>query len=208
MKTCQEIIDELFKEQQGRVVSRGIDLQILVDILPFDLIMELSGRLYFKKCRYDTLKEYATILWFAIREKYPAEWLADWKNEAFLGQSCESNLWRCDIALDCYFRAYNSLKNPPHTLLLCIAGCDSDPIPPISLEDRIKYCKKAWEIFNSSEAARQMRMLSSESGEYKEEKKWLKIAEKLERKGVYTPVIIPNIYKKIVNLQSDQYMEE
>ena len=208
MKTCQEIIDELFKEQDWRIVVPSIDLQIVVDVLPFYSIMELSGRFYFKVSKYNTLKEYATILWFAIREKYPTEWAADWKNEAFLGISCQKNLWRCDLALDCYFRAYNSLKNPPHTLLLLLAGCDTAPIPPISIDERKKYAEKALEMALTFNTANQMYIIYRQISEKKGEKIWLKKAEELDQKRIYSPSIIPNAYKTMVNLEPGEILEE
>ena len=208
MKTCQEIIDEIFNEQEWRVVSPTIDLQMLVNTLTFSDLMDFSIRLHMVKTREDIFKEYATVLWFAIREKYTTEWNADWKNEAFLGQSCQWVMRRCDLALACYYKAYNSVKNPPHTLLLLLAGCDTDPIPPISLEERKKYAEKALGMALTFNTAIQMHSIYSQMSDKKAKKMWFKKAEELDQKGIYSPSIIPNAYKTIVNLEPGEILEE
>jgi hypothetical protein len=140
------------------------------------------------------MREFSVKLFFFISSKYPLEWNQDWKNDVFLGQLCELT-WRYDERYECYKRAYDRLADPPDSLLLLLAGCNSAPgTPPLNDQEAEKYLNQALKKRATYEAAIMMRNVVRHKNDQTEVERWNRLCGELKLKNVHVESIIPDIF--------------
>ena len=144
----------------------------------------------------DDFREFAVNLAFAIRKNHRDLWDLDWKNDIFLGSLC-CLTWRYNERYKAYKRAYDKLKDPPDSLLLLLAGCNSAPgTPPISDQESEKYLRRAVEKKITYESALRMRALYRENDDKINEDYWNEMCEDLKKRNIHTDRIVPDIFQK------------
>ena len=77
-----------------------------------------------------------------IRNSYPKDWLEDWKNDVFLGDSCYLTM-KYDKQCEAYKRACEKATPPPPSLLISLASCYLYLDPFVTLEETENLTKKA-----------------------------------------------------------------
>ncbi len=97
----------------------------------------LVYRMLFNDERDDSLRNYAVELLEEIRQAHFKQWMADWKNDVFLGDACYMAM-KYDQRYQAYKRGYEKAALPPPSLLISIAGCYLSPEPPILLDEAEK----------------------------------------------------------------------
>ncbi len=168
---------------------------------------ELADHLPFKTYQDDSLKEFALNLFVEIRKRFPEKWKADWKNDAFVGIA-HRFLCKYQEAYEYYREAYNSLNDPPHTLLLLLAQSAIAPEPPITHDQAREYTLRALEKALTMETAMEMRALAHREGDMEAKAYWDKMVDKLNKEGLVSPCIVPNVLKGIFKIAKGYTYEE
>lgn len=182
-------LTDLISHAKWSIITNEFSLADICLSLNFKDSMALAYDLFFKNHYDDEIQDFGVRLFFSIRENYP-EWNIDWKNDAFLGKLC-SITWRYDEMYECYKRAYDKLTDPPDSLLLLLASCNSAPgTPPISDEEAEKYLKRAIDKKLTYEAALKMRGVTKDP---MQKNYWDLVMTDLENNNIHTETIIPDI---------------
>ena len=188
----EELLQLTHEENWSPIILRTTP-DILTKILSYEECMSLAYDLFFKNLRDDDIQDFAVRLFFSIRDTYASDWSRDWKNDAFLGQLCGLT-WRYDERYECYKKAYDKLRDPPDSLLLLLAECNSAPgTPSISDGESETYLKRAIAKKLTYEAAIWMRGLARSKNDQEQEKYWDKLSKELEEKNIHTETIMPDI---------------
>lgn len=193
-RLSQEIIDDIFSEQDWRTVDPCINLQLIITAFNFEDLMQLARKLLRAKWEDDTLKEYATVILVAASEKYQDKWKEDWKNDAYLGLAYKHHLRRYDLAYKCFKRAHDRLNDPPQELLLLITRCAHNPEPTMTFEEEKAYSERALAKGLTAEVALQMRAIAKDEEDDKSAEYWFDMYHKLKAEGKHTPQIIPDVF--------------
>ena len=155
--------------------------------------MALAYDLFVKNQDDYTVQDFSVRLFFAISQVYPDEWNKDWKNDVFLGKLC-SITWRDDERYAYYKKAYDRLEDPPDSLLLLLASCNSTPdTPPISDKESEDYLLRAVNKKITYEAAVMMRGLAQDKRDQNKEAYWNAMCDTLEKNNIHTETIIPDV---------------
>ena len=187
----------------NKVISSG-NLDLLISkytpedvcaCMTYKEAMIFANNLFYNNLHNDDIQDFAINLVFEIKRQYNDSWELDWKNDIFLGHLCLLT-WRYEEAYNCYKNAYDKLKNPPDSLLLLLAGCNSAPgVPPINDQEAEKYLELAIKQKVTYEAATMMRELYRQKPDKELEKHWNDICEDLKKKNIHTDEIIPEILR-------------
>lgn len=188
--------DELLKlihQKNWSNITKNFSIENLTKTLDFKECMSLAYDLFFKNFHDDDTQDFAVRLFFLIKDNYQFNWDNDWKNDAFLGQLCGLT-WRYDERYESYKKAYDKLTDPPDSLLLLMAECNSAPgVPSISDQESEQFLKKAVEKKITYEVAIMLRGLYRSKNEIALENYWNKMCEELDRKNIHTDTIKPDI---------------
>jgi len=185
---------QLISERKWDEIVKKFTIDEICQFLSFKEITALAYDLFFENFRDDDeIPDYAVRLFFSIKNHYSSEWNSDWKNDAFLGKLC-SITWRYDEMYQCFKEAYDKLSDPPDSLLLLLAKCNSVPEePPITAKESEEYLIRALAKKLTYEAALRMRALSREKNEKEQEEYWDRMCDDLEKRNVHTETIIPDV---------------
>ena len=155
----------------------------------------------------DLMRDFTVNLMIILRAKYTKEWEEDWKNEAFLGISCAS-VYREEEAFHYIKSAYEKLDDPPQSLLLAYinSGRSSDHF--LTKEEIVHLTERALQKGVTYETASRMAFLASDEGNQKKCNYWEQAALEAEAKKLHTPFIIPNVLKKIVEVENGYQYED
>jgi len=192
MKNRNSLLHIISEGKWDEIVKK-FAIDEICHFLSYKETMALAFDLFFENFTDDDIPEFAVRLFFSIKKHYSSEWNSDWKNDAFLGKLC-SVIWQYDEMYQCFKEAYDKLSDPPDSLLLLLAGCNSAPEkPPINDEESEKYLRRALAKKLTYEAALMMRALSRDNNETKQEEYWDRMCDDLEKRNVHTETIIPDI---------------
>jgi hypothetical protein len=162
--------------------------------ISFKEAMHLVERLFFEDFRNNDNQQFGLKLVVEIRQFFTKDWKSDWKNDVFLGDMY--NLLYFDVeGYNCCKRAYDSLTNPPESLLLSMAYYFGSENSILTEKEYEFYVRMAIEKKLTSESALMMRTLYRSRGDKDQEKHWNQIYEKLENDNVHSEVITPNVFK-------------
>lgn len=158
----------------------------VLDELSFEECMHLAYQIFNNKEVDDDLMNYAVDLLQLIRQKHPASWNFDWRNDLFLGDVCHWTM-RFDDRYKAYKRASMKFKSDlPPSLLVSLAMCYSTPEKsPISIYEAENLATKAFEKEKSIESVTLIRGICGTQGREAEFLYWDKILKELEKKGAY-----------------------
>ena len=173
-------ITKLINQQNWHLLISNYTPDDICNALSFQKAMRLANNLFYEHLEDGAIQQFAVDLAFKIREHFKDQWNMDWKNDVFLGHLC-SIIWRYDDQYECYKRAFNTLKDPPDSLLLLLAGSNNVPGNPlITLQESEEYLKRALEKKVTYEAALMMRALYKHKGERELEGYWDHMCETLK----------------------------
>lgn len=163
-------------------------------LLDYKESMALAYDLFSKNFMSFDSQDFAVRLLFAIKKMHFHEWDLDWKNDVFLANLC-SLTYREEAIYQLYKGAYNSLIDPPDSLLLLLAACNSMPpgIPEISDEESEAYLKRAIAKKITFEGAIRMRALARKKNDKEQENYWDYMMSELKNKNIHTEAIIPDV---------------
>lgn len=182
----------IIKNEKWNLLTK-FQLDDICSILSFKESMALAYDLFFKNFQNDEVQEFAVHLFFIIKHKYPTEWNQDWKNDAFLGKLC-SITWRYNDMYESYKKAYDRLTDPPDSLLLLLASCNSVPGEAlISQKEAEDYLHRALKKKITYEAAIMMRAISRDKQIKEEEEFWDQKCIELDKANIHTELIIPDV---------------
>jgi hypothetical protein len=192
--TCKsELLKDVYSENFLEAEKKWPPERI-VSILDYKSAMLLAKDLYVNGVFKSLMEEFSVSLFFAIREKFLSDWDKDWKNDVFLGQLCR-NTWRDEDGYVCYKRAYDKLDDPPHALLLLLAGCNSMPgTPCLTKEEAFEFLQHAIKKKVTYEAALMMRGFCHDREDKEQEKYWNQMVDKLEKENVHAELLRPDIF--------------
>lgn len=188
----QELLLFIFDENWELLVNK-FNVEDICKTMSYKDSMALAYDLFFKNLYSEKIQDFAVRLFFSIKQAYPDEWDEDWKNDVFLGKLC-SITWRYDEMYELYKKGYDKLADPPDSLLLLLASCNSTPgTPPINDQQSEEYLKMAIMKKITYEAAIMMKGLARDKELEEEENYWDRICLELEKNNVHTEVIIPDV---------------
>lgn len=152
----------------------------------------------------DLMRDYSVNLMKILRAKYPDEWKRDWKNEAYLGITC-GLVFREEEAFLHIQKAYMQLEDPPQSLILMyiVAGSGADHF--LTNTEITALSQKAISKGTTYESALQMAGVASDQQNTETYEYWENEALEAERKGIHTPIIVPNVLKKAFNKKGYTY---
>lgn len=189
----KETILQLISNEKWFDLVREFNVNDIDHLFNYRDSMALAYDLFFKNLEIDKIQNFSISLFFSISHAYPTEWNADWKTDAFLGNLC-SITWKYDEMYELYKKAYDKLTDPPESLLLLLAGCNSVPgIPPISDLESKQYLQRAIAKKMTYEAALMMKGLAMDNEDKELEDYWDRICQELTQKNIHTETIIPDI---------------
>lgn len=189
----KEKILTMISEGKWACLASMFSVSNICHVLSYKECMALAYDLFFKNLYNDGLQDFAIKLFVAVSKDYPAEWDGDWKNDVFLGKLC-SITWKYDEMYKSYKKAYDRLIDPPDSLLLLLASCNSTPgTPPISNQESERYLKRAIQKKITYEAAIMMRGLAIDKIAKDQEEYWSHMCEELEKQNIHTETIIPDV---------------
>lgn len=162
--------------------------------LTFQEAMFLVNDIFYSDLQDDELQQFALKLIFEIKNYFKDQWEADWKNDVFLGRLC-AVLWRYEEEYIYYKSAYDKLSDPPESLLLLLAGCDSPETASISQEESENYVTRAIKKKVTYEAALIMKSLCRHKADPQTEEYWDKMCNELKQKNIHTDAIVPEIFR-------------
>jgi len=154
----------------------------------------------------DLMRDYSVNLMKILRAKYPCEWQEDWKNEAYLGITC-GLVFREEEAFLHVQKAYMELKDPPQSLILMhiVAGSGADHF--LANNEIHALSQKAISQGTTYESALQMASVADDQQDAKAHEYWKNQALDAEKKGIHTPIIVPNILKDTFYKEGYSYEE-
>lgn len=183
----------LIKDKNWKAI-KDVPLESLIQLLSFQECMFLGYDLFFLNLHNDDFQDFAVRLFFFIRDHFNKEWMTDWKNDVFLGQLCGLT-WRYDQSYNCYKQAYERLDDPPDSLLLLLAACNSFPgKPQIDILESELYLKQAIAKKVSYEAALQMRSLARNKKNLEQEIFWDQKCDELKNDNIHIDSLKPDIF--------------
>jgi hypothetical protein len=183
----------LISDENWTFLVHEFNVDDICHLISYKDSMALAYDLFFKNLYSDEFQDFSVRLFFAIRKAYDAEWNTDWKNDAFLGKLC-SITWRYDEMYEFYKKAYDKLTDPPDSLLLLLASCNSAPgVPPINDQESEEYLQKAITKKITYEAALMMKGLARDKEDKEQEGYWDHICLELEKNNVHTEIVIPDV---------------
>lgn len=190
-----ERLQAFISEKKWAILASEYSPDQICKILDFKSSMALAFDLFFSNSPIDEFQDFSVKLFMRISKSFPKEWTADWKNDAFLGNLC-SITWRYDEMYKFYKKAYDLLDDPPDSLLLLLAGCNSAPgTPPLTDQEAEVYLLEAISKKVTYEAALMMRSLARNKKDVEQEKYWNHMCQDLERENIHTEMIIPDVLK-------------
>lgn len=192
--SVRQLKELIFQKKWDSIVKQYLVSDICLS-LNFSEAMNLTNHLFYDDIQNDENQQYALKLAFEIKNRFKSDWEQDWKNEIFLGNLCDM-LWLYEERYLCYKRAYDKLLDPPHELLLFLAGCQFAPDPPITKDESEFYLKKALDKKVTAEAALMMRSLSRDKNDQHQEKYWDGIYKKLDKEKVHASIVVPDVLQK------------
>ena len=142
-----------------------------------------------------------------LKIKYPKEWKEDWKNEAFLGIAC-SFVYRDEEAFQYLKNTYDKMNDPPQSLILAYIGAASGVDSFLPSKEIKKLSFKAIEKWVTYETALRMAALARDEQDKDKANYWDEKAEEAERRGIHTPIIIPNVIKDVCHIKEGYAYEK
>ena len=186
------LLSQLISESKWAQIVDKFTANELCSLLSYESNMTLAYDLFFKNLENFEIQDFAVRLFFSISENF-REWNSEWKTDAFLGNLC-SITWKYDAMYELYKKAYEKCDDPPDSLLLLLAGCNSVPgSPPITDQEAEEYLNEAVKKRETYEAAIMMRGLAKDKGFKDQELYWNNKCLELEEKNVHTEPIIPDV---------------
>lgn len=135
----------------------------------------------------ESLQVYAANLLEELRAKYTEKWNSNWRYDALLGYAYDIVL-NYDERYLAYKRAYDKVNPKPPQLLVAMAHCCWAPgMPPITEEEAILLVKEAIKTIPYIEGVELLRGLYKSIGNIKEQKRWEKVLESIQKDGVHLP---------------------
>lgn len=190
-KMKNDNLSQLIAENKWVSIVKEFKVDKIPDLLGYKDSMTLAYDLFFENLHDDDIQEFAVDLFFALKKGYTVEWNSDWKNNVFLGKLC-SITWRYDEMCALYKEAYESLNDPPESLLLLLASCNSVPgIPSIDEKASEIFLQRAMAKKMTYEAALMMKGRAQESGT--DEIYWENVCLDLKKRNRHTEIIIPDV---------------
>ncbi len=175
------------KFEELKKVSHDYKPEELADMLTFDEGIKMACKMVSNDDRDETLKKYATKFLEKLRQKYPKEWNATWKYDAFLG-SIYYRIMEYDKRYESYKRAFEKANPPPPELLIAMAGCCRCPgKPPVTEQEAISLAKQAMSDTYYYEGALLLRGLCRSIGDTEEQNYWDNVLEEMKGKETHLP---------------------
>lgn len=192
MNKINEIIS---KKNWNLLIAKYSPKEICLS-LNFNEAMWLTKHLFYDDMHNNANQQFSLKLALEIQSHFKDDWEKDWKNDVFFGDLC-SVIWLYNEQYMYYKKAYDKLTDPPATLLLLIAGCQNAlGIPPITEEEAESYLKRSVEKKITFETALMMRTLCERKKDKSQAEYWNQIYNKLEKEGICSDQIIPDVFKK------------
>lgn len=182
----------IFQKDWHLLIERYSPKEIC-EVLNFSEAMHLANNLFYDNMQDDLIQQFALNLSFEIKSQFVDQWEEDWKNDVLLGHLC-SILWRYEEQYIFYKKAYDKLIDPPDSLLLLLADCNSTPgLHLIDDQTAQEYLIRAIEKKMTYQAALKMRALYRHREDQKMEDQWNEIYQDLKFRNISTQTIIPDI---------------
>lgn len=189
----KEKLNAIISQKKWNSIISDYSVKQICSELNFNESMHLANDIFFENMHDDKLQQFALNLTQEIRNHFKKEWENDWKNDIFLGH-LYSILWCYDQQYFAYKRAYDMLEDPPESLLLLLASCNTAPgTPPINDFDSEKYLMRAISKEITYEGALMMKTLYKNKGNDNQMEYWSKKCEELKKKDIHTKVMIPDV---------------
>lgn len=183
----------LISDEKWSRLVKEFSLDDICYLLNYKECMALAYDLFFKNFINDEIQSFAVQLFFSTKNKYQSDWSTDWKNDVFLGKLC-SITWKYNEMYACYKEAYNNLVDPPDSLLLLLASCNSTPGNPlVTDQESEKYVERAIAKKLTYEAALMMREFAKSKEANDKVEYWNRTCIELEKNHVHTETIVPDI---------------
>jgi hypothetical protein len=182
------------QKQQWSVIIEKFTQDFLIHELGYATSMHLANDLFSNNFDDTRIQEFSVTMFFLIRKIFSVEWDKDWKNDVFLGQLCDL-AYKYKERYECYKRAYDKLDDPSDSLLLLLAGCNSQPGKPcVSDKEAEEFVKMAVKKKLTYESALMMRSICRNKEDKAGEVYWNKKMEELEQANIHTDVIDPDVF--------------
>lgn len=188
-------ISDSIKKLDLHTIVRQYTPKVLADNLSFDEGRILAYKLSCNEELDNDLRYYATELLQELRQIYPNEWSADWKNDVFLGDACYLTM-KEEERYEAYKRAYEKARPPPPSLLLSLAGCYHSCKPTITVDEAEKLVLSALEQEMSLRGIVLLRGIYARKNDQVKFDYWDKIFREVEQKNLHSkddtwPDILP-----------------
>lgn len=185
------------------------------DALSFFDAMQLVGRLSITAASEmskdglsaDQMRDFAVNLMIILRARYPKEWESDWKNEVYLGISC-ALVHREEEAFSFIKNAFEKFTDPPQSLIFAFISSGDTFESYLSENEIAELTERAITKGVTYESALKMAALASEKGDQEECENWKQKAFEAERNQLHTPIITPDILKKMFVLEKGYRYED
>ncbi len=191
----KEFLTELTKKNWA-YFHNHVDVDEVVDSFSFNECMLIVYNFREDDSWESDLEEKSVALLKKIREHFPNEWGADWKNEYFFAITC-MNGYKYQEAFETLRMLYDSLKNPPSGLVCAYLFVSSFPDQYISPKEEMRLALEAAEQGYTSETARALQSAYARNKQSDESEKFRLIAEDLEKRGIHSPAIWPDLFKEL-----------
>ncbi len=155
----------------------------------------------------DLMRDYSVNLMKILRAKYPHDWKKDWKNEAFLGIVC-ALVFREEEAFVHIQNAYGQLEDAPQSLILAYISAGRGPDHFLTKERIAELSHKVIGKGVTYESALRMAALARDEQDKDKADYWDEKAEEAERRGIHTPIIIPNVIKDVYHIEEGYAYEK
>lgn len=185
-----ELNNCIAKQDWKKLISQNAP-SLLANSVSFKRGMSIAYEMLFNEDRDDDIRDYATDLLFELRQKFPQEWVSDWRNDIFLGDACYITM-REEDSYEAYKRAYEIANPPPPYLLLQLAGCYTAFEPLIEVDEAESLVKRALEKELTVEGVVLLRGIYARKKNQELFDHWDKILREVEEKNIHAVEVWPD----------------